>query len=87
MSNINIANAHSSRGSYSPGRGDITGKRFVAQSDEKVKREEALRNTRNALQSEPCVLVEIRGGRNYLVPKEAFNAIVARAEEQAARHG
>jgi hypothetical protein len=87
MDNTNIANAHSSRGSYSPGRGDITGRRFVSQADEKLKREEALRNTRNALQSEPCVLVSVPGGRAFLIPKEAHREIVARTEAaEAARH-
>jgi hypothetical protein len=87
VSDVNITRAHAARGSYSPGRGDSTGKRFVAQADEKIKREEALRNTRNALQSEPCVLVSVPGGRAFLIPKEAHREIVAQTEAaEAARH-
>jgi hypothetical protein len=61
------------RGDYDPSArpGDITGRRLVAQADEKIMRDNALRETRNALTSgEPLELVSIPGGRTMLLPRE-----------------
>lgn len=77
--------ARGPRGAYAPGRGDMTGRKFVSNSDEKAKRDLAMKVTRNALQSEPTVLVDVPGGRSFLIPREAFNEIVAQVEEQVAR--
>lgn len=77
---MNNTIARGPRGSYTPGRGDITGRAYLANTDEKQRRDEALKRTRNALLDGQCVLV---GG--YLVPRAAFDAVVALAEEQEAR--
>jgi hypothetical protein len=69
------------RGSYEPGRGDLTGKRILTQADAKEDRDRALANTRNALMSDPVTAVVIPGGRTYLLPTELLNFI--RAEAQA----
>lgn len=69
------------RGSYQPARGDLTGKRILAQADAKEDRDHALANTRNALMSDPVTAVVIPGGRTYLLPTELLNFI--RTEAQA----
>lgn len=76
--------ARGPRGAYSPGRGDLTGRAYLANADEKERRELALKNTRNSLTDEPSVLVNA-GGRDFLIPRVVLDAISARAEEQAAR--
>lgn len=78
-----VTPARGPRGSYVPGRGDITGRQFLANSDEKLKREEALKRTRNALTDQPSVLVDVPGEGAYLIPRSVFNEVVRRAEEQA----
>ena len=78
--------ARGPRGSYVPGRGDITGQQYVASADEKILREAAMRNSRNALQDgSRLVLVDVPGGRSFLVPAEAHRQIVADVEERQAR--
>jgi hypothetical protein len=75
------------RGDRVASRGDVTGRAYLAQADRKVEHEQAKRNTINAL-SERTVLVQIPGGRSFLLPKEAFDQVVTEAEErEAARYG
>jgi predicted polyphosphate/ATP-dependent NAD kinase len=68
-----------------PARGDITGRQMAAHADERVKRDTARQNTINALASEPVTVVSVPGGRNFLIPREAFSQIVAMTEEAQAR--
>lgn len=76
--------ARGPRGSYVPGRGDITGRALVANSERQADHEAAKKRTMNALISgEPSVLVEVPGGSSYLIPREAFNEVFARGEGSA----
>lgn len=81
MTNI----ARGPRGAYNPGRGDLCGAKFIANTDQKADREAATRNTRNALASEAVVLVSVPGGRTFAVPAEVHAEIIAQVEEQLAR--
>lgn len=61
------------RGDYNPSArpGDITGRRHIAQADEKMLHDNALRETRNSLTSgEAMELVAIPGERTLLLPRE-----------------
>ena len=71
-------------GDYRPGRGDLVGQRYLANTTEREKRDLALKITRNALQDEPAVLVDVPGGRSFLIPREAYNAVVAKIEQHQA---
>jgi hypothetical protein len=73
------------RGDLVPGRGDITGQRFVSNTEEKQRRAEALTRTRNTLVDGPTVVVDGADGRAYIVPRTVVDAFVARFEDQAAR--
>jgi hypothetical protein len=45
--------ARGPRGDYQPGRGDLTGRKHVTASEEKARRDEAMKRTRNALLDQP----------------------------------
>jgi hypothetical protein len=69
--------ARGTYGDFSPGRGDITGRKFLNNAGRKQDRDQAKRATANALAGdEPCELVSV-GPRAYLVPKVAADAIRA----------
>ena len=64
------------RGDYSPGRGDITGNKYLADLDEADERQEAITHTTNALREDPLVVVRGRGGQSWAVPRGAYDAIL-----------
>jgi hypothetical protein len=77
--------ARGPRGDYQPGRGDLTGRKHVTASEEKARRDEAMKRTRNALLDQPAEVIDTDEGA-YLVPRAAYRAIVALAETaEAAR--
>lgn len=67
------------RGHSTVARGDFTGRMAQAQQERKQDNEQARRNTINGL-SERTVLVQVPGGRAYLVPTEVFEHVFGLGE-------
>lgn len=71
--------ARGTRGDWAGARpGDLTGKQYLASQQQKTGRLEAVNFTINELRDNPnIVIVPIKGGASYAVPRAAYEAIVA----------
>jgi hypothetical protein len=61
------------RGDWNPNDrpGDLTGRKYLQQADQKILRDDAIRETRNALiGNEPLEVVSTPGGRSFAIPSE-----------------
>jgi hypothetical protein len=67
--------SHALRGPAPVGRGDLTGARILALQSRKTDYDTALANTRTALMSDPTEVIQVTGGRAYLIPMELANFI------------
>lgn len=63
------------RGDYSPGRGDLTGARHLANLADKEDREAALVHTINSLREDPIVIVPEHGGASWVVTKHVVELL------------
>ena len=68
------------RGDYSPGRGDMTGARYMANLADKDNREAAVTHTINSLREDPIVIVPERGGASWACPKHLVELIRSHIE-------
>lgn len=68
---------HALRGTTTPGRGDLTGRRITELSTVKDDHAKAKANTKNALDNDPVTTISLPGGRTYLVPVEVVDFLLA----------
>lgn len=72
--------ARGQRGDYDPSArpGDLTGRRLIANADAKVLRDNAIRETRNAMVggTEALELVSLPAGRTFAIPAEVVRHLI-----------
>jgi hypothetical protein len=67
---MNYAPARGLRGDYQPQHGDLTGRTYLRQQEEKDIREKAIKETVNAMRDgTPLVMVNIPGSVTYVIPR------------------